>query len=63
MNAITEYSESQIRRFMTMLFTLRARRHLRNLAILYNWTPETLSEYEQRFIQTANMVPVWTHKK
>ncbi len=63
MNAVTEYSESQIRRFMTMLFILRARRHLKSLAVIYNWTPEILSEYEQRFIRTADMVPVWNYEK
>lgn len=48
---------------MTMLFILRARRHLKSLAVLYNWTPDMLSEYEQRFIHTADMIPSWHHEK
>ena len=63
MNALTEYSESQIRKFMTMLFILRAKRHLKSLAVLYNWTPEMQAEYEQRFIHTADMIPQWNYEK
>lgn len=59
MSVVTEYSESQVRKFMTMLMTLRAHRHLKSLAVLYNWTPEMVLEYEQRFIHTADMIPQW----
>ena len=47
----TEYSESTVRRFLTVLFTLRARRHLQRLAELYNWSPEQLADAETRFIR------------
>jgi hypothetical protein len=47
----TEYSESTVRRFLTVLFTLRARRHLRTLAELYGWSPEQLADAEVRFIR------------
>jgi hypothetical protein len=52
-----EFAESQVRRFMTSLFIARARRHLRTLATIYNWTPETLAAHESRFIRTEYMVP------
>ncbi len=54
-----EYSESQARRFMTTLFTLRAVRHLRSLGAAYGWTPDQLVEYERRFISAADMTPDW----
>lgn len=57
METTREFSESQVRRFMTVLFIARARRHLRTLATLYNWTPETLAAHEARFIRTEVMVP------
>lgn len=55
-----EFAESQVRRFMTVLFIARARRHLRTLAGLYGWTPETLATYETRFITTSSTVPRFT---
>jgi hypothetical protein len=52
-----EYAETSVRRFLTVLFTMRARRHLRTLADHYGWTPEQLTEYEHRFIRAAYMTP------
>ena len=54
-----EYAESQVRRFMTVLFITRAKRHLRTLAELYGWSPETLIANEQRFIRVADCVPLF----
>jgi hypothetical protein len=54
-----EYAESQVRRFMTVLFVTRAKRHLRTLADLYGWSPETLAINEQRFIRVADCVPIF----
>jgi hypothetical protein len=52
-----EYAETSVRRFLTVFFTQRARRHLRTLAEHYKWTPEQLTEYEHRFIRAAFMTP------
>jgi hypothetical protein len=52
-----EYATSQVRRLMTVLFSLRAKRHLRSLADLYGWTPEQLAAHEARFITTQYCVP------
>ena len=54
-----EYAEAQVRRFMTVLFVTRAKRHLRTLAELYGWSPETLAANEQRFIRVADHVPIF----
>ncbi len=54
-----EYAEAQVRRFMTVLFVTRAKRHLRTLAELYGWSPETLTMNEQRFIRIADCVPIF----
>ena len=54
-----EYAESQVRRFMTVLFVTRAKRHLRTLAELYGWSPETLEANEHRFIRVADCVPIF----
>jgi hypothetical protein len=54
-----EYAEAQVRRFMTVLFVTRAKRHLRTLAELYGWSPETLAANEQRFIRVADHAPVF----
>ena len=59
METRNEFAEAQVRRFLTVLFTTRARTHLRTLAAVYEWTPEQLAAYEQRFIQPASNVPVW----
>ncbi len=59
METRAEFAEAQVRRFLTVLFTVRARTHLRLLATLYDWTPEQLTAYEQQFIKPANFVPVW----
>jgi hypothetical protein len=52
--------EAQVRRFMTVLFVARAKRHLKTLAELYGWSPETLASHEEEFIKIAEFVPVWT---
>jgi hypothetical protein len=54
-----EEAESQVRRFLTVLFVARAKRHLKALSVIYGWSPETLAEYEDRFIKTAEFVPVF----
>ncbi len=54
-----EYAESQVRRFMTVLFVTRAKRHLQTLAELYGWSPETLAANELRFIRVADHVPIF----
>ena len=48
---------SQTRRLFTVLFTVRAKRHLKTLADHYGWSPDVLKEHEQRFIRVADMVP------
>lgn len=55
-----EYSEASVRKFLTVLFTLRARRHLQKMAEIYGWSPEELAKNEARFIQPSNFVPVWS---
>jgi len=57
METADEFAVAQVRRFLTVLFTTRARRHLKALAELYNWSPERLAEVEQQFIKTSDMVP------
>jgi hypothetical protein len=60
METADELADGQIRRFLTSLFVARARRHLKTLAALYDWSPTTLAEYEQRFIKTIDCVPRWS---
>ena len=55
-----EYAAASVRKFLTVLFTLRARRHLQRLAEIYGWSPEELAKNEARFIQPSNFVPVWS---
>jgi len=52
-----EFADAQMRRFLTVLFVTRAKRHLKTLADLYGWSPEMCAEYEQRFIKPAEFVP------
>lgn len=52
-----EFAEGQVRRFMTVLFVARAKRHLKNLSELYGWTSEQLAEHEARFIKPAAFIP------
>lgn len=52
-----EFTDAQLRRFFTVLFTVRARHHLATLATLYGWSPETLAAHEARFITPATMTP------
>jgi hypothetical protein len=55
-----EFAESQLRRLMMSLFLQRARRHLQTLAVTYNWSPDVLALYEERYLQPAAHVPTWT---
>jgi hypothetical protein len=55
----SEIALSQTRRFFTVLFTVRAKRHLKTLADHYGWSPDVLANYEQRFIRVADMVPLF----
>ena len=57
METAQEFAEGQVRRFMTVLFVARAKRHLKSLGELYGWTPEQLAEYEARFIKPAAFIP------
>jgi len=59
METAEEFAEGQVRRFLTVLFTMRAKRHLKTLADLYGWSPELLAENESRFIKTAACVPAF----
>ena len=55
----TEFAEGQVRRLLTVLFNARAKRHLKTLADIYGWSPETLAENEARFIKTVACIPVF----
>lgn len=48
-----EFADSQIRRFMTVLLTVRAKRHLKTIADMYGWSPDTLAANEERFIRPS----------
>lgn len=52
-------ANAEIRKFMTLLFIERARRHLRTLATEYGWSPQVLAENEARFIKHVDMIPTW----
>jgi len=56
METQSEFIDSQLRRFFTVLFTIRARRHLQTLATHYGWSPEVLADYQTRFLPG---VPLW----
>jgi hypothetical protein len=58
MQTAHDFAESQLRRFFTVLFTVRAKRHLRVLAEHYGWPPETLAEYETRFVRAPHTAPL-----
>lgn len=59
METPAEEAEAQVRRLLTTLFVLRAKRYLKTLAVHYGWSPETLAEYELRFIKTSEFVPTF----
>lgn len=59
MDTPEEAAEAQVRRFLTILFVARAKRHLKALSEIYGWSPETLAENEARFIKIAECVPVF----
>jgi hypothetical protein len=69
METRAEFTAAQARKFLTVLFVTRARRHLRTLAEHYNWSPEELAANEARFLRTADCVPefasreAWYRKK
>lgn len=52
-----EFIDGQLRKFFTVLFVTRARRHLATLATLYGWTEEQKEEYDERFIKITDCVP------
>lgn len=54
-----EYAETEIRKFMTVLFIERAMSHLKTLANEYGWSPEKRLEYETRFIRHRDLLPEW----
>jgi hypothetical protein len=54
-----EFNDAQLRRFFTVLFTVRAKRHLATLATVYGWSPEALAAHEARFLTPAAMSPRW----
>ena len=60
METAAEEAEGHVRKFLTTLFVLRAKRHLKTLSEIYGWSPELLAEYEARFIKTVDCVPVFT---
>ena len=62
MLSIGTMQEAQVRRFMTVLFVARAKRHLKALAELYGWSPETLALHEEEFILVVDFVPVFQEK-
>ena len=55
----SEEQETQIRCLLTLLFTLRAQRILKRLAVEYSWSPEMLAANEERFIIPSQMVPIF----
>ena len=57
METAEEFAEGQVRRFLTVLFVARAKRHLKALAEMYNWSPEQLTDAEQRFLKPIAFVP------
>ena len=59
METPAEEAEAQVRRLLTTLFVLRAKRYLKTLAVHYGWSPETLAEYEAQFITTSDCVPLF----
>ena len=59
MVTISMDANAEIRKFMTLLFIERARRHLRTLATEYGWSPQVLAENEARFIKHVDMIPTW----
>ena len=59
MESPAEEAEAQVRRLLTTLFVIRAKRYLKTLAVHYGWSPETLAEYEIRFIKMSDFVPTF----
>lgn len=59
----SEYRESQVRRFLSVLFMVRGRRHLKTLAEIYKWSPSQLEEMELRFLRQSDFVPIFTSGK
>jgi len=52
---MNDYDTAQLRKFLTALLVRRAQRHLKALAILYNWSPEELAANEERFIKPGDI--------
>ena len=59
MDTTAEAAEAEVRKFLTTLFFIRAKRHLKTLSEIYGWSPETLTEYEARFIKIGECVPTF----
>jgi hypothetical protein len=59
METPAEEAEAQVRRLLTTLFVIRAKRYLKTLSEHYGWSPETLAEYETRFIKPGDCVPIF----
>lgn len=57
MQTLQEFKEAHVRRFLTVLFITRARRHLRVLGEMYGWSPEQLAANTERFIRYHEHVP------
>jgi hypothetical protein len=57
-----EYEESEVRKFLTVLFFRRGKRLLKTLADTYSWSPEVLQEHESRFLIASYFVPKFQEK-
>ena len=57
-----EFAESQVRRFLMVLLTTRAERHLQTLAEHYGWSPETLAARREQFIKPSSYAPIFQEK-
>ena len=57
---IDEVAETQVRKFLTVLFVTRRMKLLKILAGIYCWTPEQLADYQERFVKPADCVPIWS---
>jgi hypothetical protein len=56
-----EFRQRLVRRFLTVLFIIRAKRHLKTVAEAFGM-PERQQEYETQFIKDAEMVPRFADK-
>jgi hypothetical protein len=56
-----EFRQRLVRRFLTVLFIMRARRHVKAVAEAFGM-PERQQEYEAQFIKDAELVPHFADK-